>query len=100
MNSGPEHWVDATCSLEIERSEIENQAVANHRCSAKHVLLHALIKYTIQLPVQNTFSYTLYNRVVWALHTAYAWAEILAAGAATSRNRAGRASASSLFQDL
>ena len=30
-------------------------------------LLHALIKYTMQLALQNTFSYTRYNRVIWAL---------------------------------
>ena len=51
--------VDATCSLKIERPGCaENQALANHRCSVEHVLLHALVKYTIQLALQNTFSYT------------------------------------------
>ena len=45
----------------------ENQALVNHPCSAKYVLLHALVKYTIQLALQNTFSYTRYNCVVWAL---------------------------------
>ena len=57
------------CSLEIEHPGCaENQALANHWCSAKHVLLHALVKYTIQLALQNTLSYTRFNRVVWALY--------------------------------
>ena len=67
LSSQSEHWVDATCSLEIEHlGRAENQALANHPCSAKHVLLHALVKYTIQLALQNVFSYTRYNCVVWA----------------------------------
>ena len=67
LSSQSEHWVDATCSLEIEHPRCaENQALANHRCSAKHVLLHALVKYTIQIALQNMFSYTWYNHVVWA----------------------------------
>ena len=41
--------------------EMENQTV-------EHGLLHALVKYTIQLALQNVFSYTRYNRVLWALH--------------------------------
>ena len=49
-SSQSEPWVDATCSLEIEHpGRAENQGLANHRCSAEHVLLHALVKYTIQL---------------------------------------------------
>ena len=68
LSSQSEPWVDATCSLKIEHPGCaENQALANHRCSEEHVLLHALVKYTIQLALQNTFSYTRYNRVVWAL---------------------------------
>ena len=45
----------------------ENQALANHWCSVEQVLLHALVKYTIQLALQSTFSYTRYKRVVWTL---------------------------------
>ena len=61
--------IDATCSLKIEHPGCaENQALANHRCSVEHVLLHALVKYTIQLALQNTFSYTRYNRVFWAYY--------------------------------
>ena len=67
FSSQSEPWVDATCSLEIEHPGCaENQALASHRCSAKHVLLHALVKYTIQLALQHTFAYTRYNRVLWA----------------------------------
>ena len=67
LSSQSEPWVDATCSLKIEHPGCaENQALANHPCSLEHVLLHALVKYTIQLALQNTFSYTWYNRVVWA----------------------------------
>ena len=63
-----EPWVDVTCSLKIEHPGCaENQALANHRCSVEHILLHALVKYTIQLALQNTFSYTWYNHVFWAL---------------------------------
>ena len=64
ISSQSEPWVDATCSLKICA---ENQALANHPCSVEHVLRHALVKYTIQLALQNKFSYTWYNRVVWAL---------------------------------
>ena len=50
LSSQSEPWVDATCSLDIEHPGCaENQALANHRCSTEHVLLHALVKYTIQL---------------------------------------------------
>ena len=42
----------------------KNQGLANHPCSVEHVLLHALVKYTIQLALQNMFSYTRYNHVV------------------------------------
>ena len=58
-------WVPAHVGLtgnkKADRLEIEhpgcaeNQAVANHRCSAEHVLLHALVKYMIQLALQHTF---------------------------------------------
>ena len=66
LSSHLEPWVDATCSLKIEHPGCaENQALANHPCSVEHVLLHALVKYTVQLALQNTFSYTRYNRVVW-----------------------------------
>ena len=68
LSSQSKPWVDATCSLKIEHPGCaENQAPANHLCSVEHVLLHALVKYTIQLALQNTFSYTRYNHVVWAL---------------------------------
>ena len=68
LSSQSEPWVEATCSLEIEHPRCaENQALANHWCSAKHVLLHALVKYTIQPALQSTFSYTRYNSVVWTL---------------------------------
>ena len=67
LNSQSEPWVDATCSLKIEHPGCaENQALANHRCSTEHTLLHAIVKYMIQLAQQNMFSYTWYNRVVWA----------------------------------
>ena len=73
LSSQSEPWVDATCSLKIEHAGCaENQALANHPCSVEHVLLHALVKYTIQLALQNTFSYTQYNRVVWAY-----WARVV-----------------------
>ena len=69
LSSQSEPWVDATCSFKIEHPGCEeNQALANHQCSVEHVFLHALVKYTIQLALQNTFSYTRYNRVDWALH--------------------------------
>ena len=59
LSSQSEPWVDATCFLRIEHSGCaENQALANHRCSVEHVLLHALVKYTIQLALPNMFSYT------------------------------------------
>ena len=68
LSSQSEPWVDAMCSLKIEHPGCaENQALANPRCSVEHVLLDALVKYTIQLALQNTFSYTRYKRVVWAL---------------------------------
>ena len=69
LSSQSEAWVDATCFLKIEHPRCaENQALGNHRCSVEHVLLHVLVKYTIQLALQNMFSYyTRYNRVVWAL---------------------------------
>ena len=68
LSSQSEPWVDATCSFKIEHPRCaENQALANHWCSVEHVLLHALVKYTIQLALQSTFSYTWYNGVVWAL---------------------------------
>ena len=67
LSSQSEPWVDATCFLKIEHPGCaESQALANHRCSVEHVLLHALVKYRIQLALQNTLS-TLYNRIVWAL---------------------------------
>ena len=67
LSSQSEPWVDATCSLKLEHPGCaENQALVNHPCSVEHVLLHALVKYTIQFAVQNTFSYTRYNPVVWA----------------------------------
>ena len=67
-----EPWVDAMCSLKIEHPGCaENQVLANHRCSAEHVLLHALVKYTIQLALQNTFSYTCYNHVFWAIWSSF-----------------------------
>ena len=70
LSSQSEPWVDATCSLKIEHTRsAENQALANHQCSVEHVLLHALVKHTIQLALQNTFSYTRYNRVFWPLLT-------------------------------
>ena len=65
LSSQSEHWVDATRSLKTEHPQCaENQAQVNHRCSAKHVLLYALVKYTIQLALQSMFSYTWHNRVV------------------------------------
>ena len=68
LSSQSEPWVDATCSLETEHPGCaENQAIVNHRCSAEHVLLHALVKYMIQLALQHTFVYTQYNHVFWAL---------------------------------
>ena len=68
LSSQSETWVDATCSFKIEHPGCtENQALANHPCSVEHILLHALVKYTIQLALQSMFSYTRYNRVVWAL---------------------------------
>ena len=67
LSSQSEPWIDATCSLEIEHPGCaENQALVNHRCSAEYVLLHALVKYTIQLAVQNTFVYTRCSCVFWA----------------------------------
>ena len=62
LSSQSEPWFDATCSIGCA----ENQALVNHRCSAEHVLLHALVKYTIQLALQHTCVYTWYNRVFWA----------------------------------
>ena len=68
LSSQSELWVDGTCSLKIEHPRCaENQALANHQRSVEHALLHALVKYTIQLALQNAFSYTRYNRVFWAL---------------------------------
>ena len=68
LSSHSEPWVDATCSLKIEHPGCaENQAVANHRCSAEHVLLHALVKYTMQFALQHMFAYTWYKHVFWAL---------------------------------
>ena len=68
LSSQSEPWVDAACSLKIEHPGCaENQAPPNHRCSVEHVLFYALVKYTIQLALQNTFSYTRYNHVFWAL---------------------------------
>ena len=68
LSSQSEPWVDTTCSLKTEHPGCaDNQAVANHPCSVEHVLLYALVKYTIQLALQNTFSHTRYNLVVWAL---------------------------------
>ena len=65
--SQSEPWVDVTCSLKTEHPGCaENQALANHRCSAEHVLLYALVKYTIQLALQHMFAYTRYNCVFWA----------------------------------
>ena len=53
LSSQSEPWVDATCSLEIEHPWCaENQALANEQRLAEHVLLHALIKYTMQLAPQ------------------------------------------------
>ena len=64
LSSQSEPWVDAICSLKIEHPRrAENQALASHRCSVEHVLLHALVKNTIQLALQHTFAYTRYNRV-------------------------------------
>ena len=68
FSSQSELWVDATCSLEIEHPGCaENQVLANHRCSAEHVLLHGMVKYTMQLALQHMFAYTWYNHVFWAL---------------------------------
>ena len=65
LSSQSEPWVDATCSLEIEHPGCaENQALANHRCSAEHVLFHAMVKYTIQLALQHTFAYTRYKCIL------------------------------------
>ena len=59
LSSQSEPWIDAMCSLKIEHPGCaENQALANHPYSVEHVLLHALVKYTIQLALKNTFSYT------------------------------------------
>ena len=63
-----EPFVDETCSLETEHHWCaKNQALANHRCSAEHSLLHALVDYMIQLALKHTFVYTQYNHVFWAL---------------------------------
>ena len=49
------------------RYNTENQALANHWYLAEHVLLHALVKYTIQFALQHTFVYTRYNHIFWAI---------------------------------
>ena len=50
LSSQSEPWVHATCSLKIEHPWcVENQALANRWSLAEHVLLYALVKYTIQL---------------------------------------------------
>ena len=64
LSSQSKPWVDTTWSLKIEHPGCaENQALANHRCSVEHVLLHSLVKYTIRLALQHTFAYTWYNHV-------------------------------------
>ena len=74
LSSQSEPWVDATWPIEIEHPGCaENQALSNHRCSAEHVLLHALVKYTIQLALQHKFVYTQYNHVFWALRSVISW---------------------------
>ena len=67
LRSQSDPWVDATCSLEIEHPGCaENQGLANRRCLAEHVLLHALVKYMIPLALQHMFTYTQHNREFWA----------------------------------
>ena len=68
LSSHSEPWIDAKCSLKIEHPGCaENQALANHPCSVEQVLLHALVKYTIQLALQNTFSSSSSSSSWWSL---------------------------------
>ena len=67
LSSQSEPWVDAICSLKIEHPACaENQALVKPAALSRACLLHALVKYTIQLALQHTFVYTHLCRVFWA----------------------------------